>query len=325
MIPATTGCDVGAQHEGFSHHNRVVLGSETSTDILVIIPTFRREEYLRQALRSVFAQQGITVTVIVVDDSPERSAEDIAREFGNQRVLYLWNSTPTGGNPSFVRNLGISYARQKSVRADFVHFLDDDDIVPENLYQTAKETFLAYPSIGVVFGRIEPFGDPSKETQLKQERQFCTDAAHRATACYRIARLWPIKAHRDTITQFLLTTQMMFGRSLLVCSSALLRYGCLDQILGFDSEIRLCEDSEFYARAFRLCGARFLDRPSLKFRISGHSLMHTSDMSASAKIKEEALVIEGIKRKQAKLRKEIGVVFYAWKGLARVLRPALRA
>jgi glycosyltransferase involved in cell wall biosynthesis len=298
---------------------------ELSADFLVIIPTFRREEYLRQALHSVLTQQGISVTVIVVDDSPEQSAESVVKEFAGRQVIYLRNSLPTGGNPGIVRNLGMNYARANQIRGDFVHFLDDDDIVPEGLYQVAKKAFLGHPNIGVLFGRIEPFGDPSKEGQLAHERTFFNEATHCALACYRIASKWPIKAHRDALTQFLLTTQMMFGRSLLVCSSALVRRDCLDKVPGFDQDILLCEDSEFYARAIRRCGALFLDFPSSRFRISGTSLMHTTNMSAVTMAEEELKVIEGIKRKQAKLRKELGPRFYAWKLLARVVRPALRS
>jgi glycosyltransferase involved in cell wall biosynthesis len=295
-----------------------------SSDFLVIIPTFRREEYLRQALQSVVTQQDITVTVIVVDDSPEQSAESVVKEFSDRQVFYLKNSRPTGGNPSIVRNLGMSYARANQIRGDFVHFLDDDDIVPEGLYLASKKAFLAHPNIGVVFGHIEPFGDPLGERQLARERRFFAEAARCARACYRIAGRWPVKAQQSALTQLLLTTQMMFGRSLLVCSSALLRSDCFDKVLGFDQGILLCEDSEFYARAIRCCGALFLDRPSLRFRISGRSLMHTTEMSTSARAEEELKVVEGIRRKQAKLRHELGLRFYAWKAFARIIRPALR-
>jgi GT2 family glycosyltransferase len=307
-----------------SRSDAAPMANEASTDFLVIIPTFRREEYLRQALSSVFAQRDVTVTVIVVDDSPEHSAEGTVRGFAQQRAIYLKNPAPTGGNPAIVRNLGMSHAREKHIAGDFVHFLDDDDIVPEGLYCAVKEAFLSHPNIGVVFGRVEPFGEPSKQRQLAQERRFFADAAKRASACYRIARKWPIETHRHALTQFLLTTQMMFDRSLLVCSSALIRRSCFDEISGFDQDILLCEDSEFYARAIRRCGALFLDRPSLRFRISGHSLMHTTNMTDSARTKEELRVNEGIKIKQNKLRKELGSRFYAWKAFARSIRPVLR-
>jgi hypothetical protein len=52
--------------------------------------------------------------------------------------------------------------------------------------------------------------------------------------------------------------------------------------------------------------------------------MHTTNMTAAARAKEELRVSEGIRRKQAKLRRELGPRFHAWKALARGLRPVLR-
>jgi glycosyltransferase involved in cell wall biosynthesis len=91
-----------------------------SPDFLVIIPTFRREKYLRQALRSVLMQQEIAAIVIVVGDSPEQSAESIVREFADPRIIYRRNSMPTGGTPGIVRHLGISYARANQTAPDLV-------------------------------------------------------------------------------------------------------------------------------------------------------------------------------------------------------------
>jgi hypothetical protein len=117
---------------------------------------------------------------------------------------------------------------------------------------------------------------------------------------------------------------MMFGRPWLICSSAFVRHRCFDEVYGFGQDILLGEDVEFYARAIRRCGALFLDRLSLRFRISGNSLMHTTDMSASARAEEELKISDGIRRKQAKLRPELGPRFYAWKACARIIRPVLR-
>jgi hypothetical protein len=52
-----------------------------------------------------------------------------------------------------VRNLGWPLTR-----GAFVHFLDDDDIVPGGHYAAVKAAFEQRSSVGLVFGRIEPFG-----------------------------------------------------------------------------------------------------------------------------------------------------------------------
>jgi glycosyltransferase involved in cell wall biosynthesis len=207
MATALSYRDVYPQRIVGSHSDPFRREKGISTDFVVVIPTFRRREYLKQALDSVLTQQDVTAIVIVIDDSPEHSAESIVEGCADQPVIYLANPKPTGGNPGMVRNLGMSYAHAHRIQGDFVHFLDDDDIVPEGLYPAVKKAFLAHPNIGVVFGLVEPFGDPSKERQLAQERRFFADAAHRALACRWITRKCAIKAQRHALTQFLLTTR----------------------------------------------------------------------------------------------------------------------
>ena len=71
------------------------------------------------------------------------------------------------------RNIGWPMAK-----GTFVHFLDDGDVVTEGHYATVKAAFPTNPTIGLVFGRIEPFVvGPS---QLKYERRYFANAAHKA-------------------------------------------------------------------------------------------------------------------------------------------------
>src|ERR1700722_5983837 len=98
-------------------------------DYSVIIPTYRRPQELPAAIASVLAQSGVEVEVFVIDDSPEGSAQAYVEAHADPRVNYVKNSNPSGGVPSLVRNLGWPLAR-----GAFIHFLDDDDIVPEGHY-----------------------------------------------------------------------------------------------------------------------------------------------------------------------------------------------
>jgi glycosyltransferase involved in cell wall biosynthesis len=268
-----------------------------SIDISVVIPTFRRPALLNKAIGSVLAQQGVKVEVIVVDDSPEGSAAAATREFGDS-VRYIKNPKPTGGYPSVVRNLGLRLASGR-----FVHFLDDDDLVPEGHYVVAIEAFASHPKVGVVFGRIEPFGDAA-EDQMSRERAFFRGAARRAALCARVGPRLGFAAG------------MIFNQTLLVCGAALIRRECIDRLAGFDPEIRLGEDVDFFGRAMREFGACFLDRVALHYRIGSPSLLHAPVLD-EFEIEEHAA---GARRMLAKYRSERGrFEFYAIKGLSRLL------
>ena len=207
-----------------------------AVDFSVVIPTCRRNRELAEAIASVRDQSGVAVEILVVDDSPDGGAAAVVQNLRDRRVDYLHNPHPTGGVPSVVRNLGWPRAQGR-----FVHFLDDDDIVPAGHYAAVGAAFDRHPEVGLVFGRIEPFGS-RPEPQLQHERRYFARAAHTAAIC---ARFGPKLAF---------TGQMLFDLPLLVCSAGIMRRDCVAGVGGFDPEIRLMEDADFNARVMRAYG-----------------------------------------------------------------------
>ena len=266
-----------------------------SCDISVIIPTFRRPLELREALDSVLGQGAVSVEVIVVDDSPEGSAQSVVENLGDPRVSYLRNRAPTGGVPGIVRNLGWPVARGR-----YIHFLDDDDLVPEGHYAVAKAAFEANPAIGVLFGRIEPFG--KVDTDVERERLYFDIAARRALASRRFG------------PRLGFAGRLLFGNTLLVCSAGMIRRECVAAIKGFDADSRLVEDVDFYARAIRRFGVLFLDRTVLHYRIS-LSLIHRPDV--------QPIIERSYQLMHRNYRREWGLVdFMAMKLFARTVLRA---
>ncbi|SHG98613.1 glycosyltransferase family 2 protein [Bradyrhizobium erythrophlei] len=271
-----------------------------SIDFSVIIPTFRRPSELIEAISSVLQQQGATIEVFVIDDSPEGSAEAVAKGLRDPRVTYLKNPKPTGGFPSVVRNIGWPMAK-----GTFVHFLDDDDVVTEGHYAAVKAAFAANPAIGLVFGGIAPFG-VGPASQLDYERQYFADAARKAALSGRFG------------PRIAFTGRMLFDKTLLVCSSSVIRRECAARLNGFDPSIRLMEDADFHVRAMRECGALFLDRTAIRYRVGSPSLMHSPNPTEAQKQGERL----GHRQMQAKYRKQHGALeFYA---LALFTRTVLR-
>lgn len=269
-------------------------------DISVVIATFRRPTELKEALASVLRQTGASLEVIVVDDSPEGSAHEVVRNAQDPRVRYLRNPEPTGGFPSVVRNLGWPLTQ-----GALVHFLDDDDLVPDGHYAAVRTAFSQHLDVGVVFGRVDPFGNPP-EDQMRHEHCFFQNAAQGAAFCRRFGP-WPA-----------FTARMMFGRTLLVCGAAVIRRECVSSLGGFDPRIKMGEDVDFFGRAIREFGAYFMDRVTLKYRIGSPSLMHAPKLSE----REKQQLRDGLRQMQAKYRAERGAIeFYAMKLFSLFLRP----
>lgn len=91
--------------------------------ISVVIPTYKRNDTLIRALKSVYNQTYKNIEVIVVDDNAEfpdvrKKNEDIIKEFDN--IVLIENEKNLGGG--LTRNVGIEKAKGK-----YIAFLDDDD------------------------------------------------------------------------------------------------------------------------------------------------------------------------------------------------------
>jgi len=235
-------------------------GVPVAADVSVIIPTFRRPHELTEALHSVLDQRGVSVEVFVVDDSPEGAAAAVVSDFGDARLTYLRNPNPTGGVPGIVRNLAWPQAAGR-----FVHFLDDDDLVPEGHYAASCAEFEAYPEVGMIFGRVEPFGEDAES--VKREKIYFERAERRARSCQRLGQ------------QRAFAASLMFKETMLVCSAALVRRECIAAVNGFDVNSRLVEDVDFYSRIARSFGVLFTERVVLHYRI-GLSLIHRPNVQS---------------------------------------------
>ncbi|HVE85403.1 MAG TPA: glycosyltransferase [Myxococcales bacterium] len=264
-------------------------------DVSVVIPTFRRPAQLGEAIRSALAQEGVSVEVHVNDDSPEGSGAAAVEAIADPRVHYQKMEVPTGGSPSRVRN-----TTWPQTRGTFIHFLDDDDRVEPGAYAAMAAALNARPGTGVAFGRIAPFGDDPQV--LAQQQAYFVNAAKRA----RLS--WALRSRR------LMVANMLFKPTVLVCSAALLRRECVAGAGGFDEEIKLVEDVDFFLRAIREFGCVFLDRVVLNYRTGAPSLMHAQ--------KDASGVIRSYERIFSKYRARWGAAELT--ALKLVARTALR-
>lgn len=93
--------------------------------VSVVIPTYNRAKYLKQALDSVLAQTHKDLEIIVVDDSSKDNTAEVVSSYGPQ-VRYIVQENRERGA---ARNRGIDESR-----GDYVAFLDSDDAwLPEHL------------------------------------------------------------------------------------------------------------------------------------------------------------------------------------------------
>lgn len=117
--------------------------------ISVIIPTYRREEPLKDTLDDLLKQDYPNFEVLVIDQTATHSPaiqfylENLANQ---QKISWYrldWASLPGA------RNYGVRRAQ-----GDIVLFIDDDVRLPDNYLKAHSENFVNNPEIGVVAGRV---------------------------------------------------------------------------------------------------------------------------------------------------------------------------
>lgn len=121
----------------------------TSPLISVIIPTYGREEILRETLTDVLQQDYPRYEVIVVDQTATHKPEIQAYldQLAAQQKIYLfrvnWASLPGA------RNYGV-----RRSRGDIIVFLDDDVQLPTGYLAAHAQNYLNRPDVGAVAGRV---------------------------------------------------------------------------------------------------------------------------------------------------------------------------
>jgi glycosyltransferase involved in cell wall biosynthesis len=119
--------------------------------ISAIICTFKRPDYLRQALRSLSNQTLARndYEIIVVDNAVQPEAEQVVREFQNEEIHVRYVTEKEVGL-SRARNKGLSEARGR-----YVAYLDDDARADERWLAALLESFAkSSPPAAAVGGRV---------------------------------------------------------------------------------------------------------------------------------------------------------------------------
>ena len=263
--------------------------------VSVIIPTYHREVLLLEAIGSVLRQTGVTLQVIVVDDSGRGTAREAVASVGDGRVHYIARRESSGGRPALVRNEGASIARGR-----YLCFLDDDDLLEAGSLSALVAALDAAPTAGMAFGVIEPFGTDA--AVLRLERSYFTKAR-------RIAQR--LRGPRE------LSARLVFLSTIIVNSACMARRTAFVASGGYDADIPICEDTELWARIVDATGYVFLDRSVVRYRTGAPSLMH------NLAVHDEKLDIS-YRRIQNKYRRAHGALnFLAMKCWARVILEPL--
>jgi len=206
--------------------------------ISIIIPTFNRASYLKEAIDSVLSQDYFVLTperepyeLIIVDDGSTDNTKEIVDSY-HSKIRYKFQEHK---GVSSARNLGL-----KISRGDFIAFLDSDDLWKREKIRMQMDYLKAHP----------------------EAMMCCTQEIWIRNGVF----VNPRKRHRKYSGKIF---EKVLPLCLLSLSSALFRRLIFDEIGKFDQSLPVCEDYDFGLRIAHKYSMNFLDEP-LIIKRGGH-------------------------------------------------------
>lgn len=119
--------------------------------VSIVVPTFNRSRYLREALKSVLTQKFDDYEIIVVDDGSNddtyKVTQEITDEFGATNKLRYIKKSHTGA--PHTRNVGLEHAS-----GEWILWLDDDDILVSDVLEKYVHMMSEIKDAQVFFGDL---------------------------------------------------------------------------------------------------------------------------------------------------------------------------
>lgn len=277
-----TSAAVGVQPEG------------AAPTVSIIIPAYNATPYIRETLRSVFAQTFADYEVILINDgSPDTEAFERAIEPYRKRIRYI---SQQNGGASSARNTGL-----RAAEGPLIAFLDADDLWSPN-YLDEQLKFIREQNCDLACADAMIAGDSPDAGKTYMEAVM-----EAAPASGKVTFLQLVSAERSLIT-----------------SGVVARRELIFEVGLFDETLRNAQDFDLWLRLARH-GARlaYQRRVLLEYRarqgsLSGDAInSHQRELRVFDKIEqsypltpsERAEVSEVIRKRRAHIEYELGKLY----------------
>jgi glycosyltransferase involved in cell wall biosynthesis len=213
------------------HIRQAKMSSKPVVSVIVIF--LNAEQFIQEAIESVFAQTYDNWELLLVDDGSTDGSSAMACKYAEQhpeRVLYLEHPDHQNFGKNASRNVGIRYAR-----GEYIAFLDADDVwMPHKLGQQVA-ILDSHPEAAMVYG-LSQYWYSWTGTPEDKQRDFQHELGVPPDTLIKPPALIPL---------FFLAQKAAIPNP----SSILVRHEIIEEVNGFDEALGdYYEDQAFYAK-----------------------------------------------------------------------------
>lgn len=203
--------------------------------VSVILPTYRRPDFLFSAISSVLNQTFEDFELIVIDDASGDNTREIVRSFSDKRIRYICHETNKG--EASARNTGLKSLDDEN---EFIAFLDDDDEWLPNKLKRQIELMEKLPlNVGCIYTGFYIVNSVTKKVINKK-----------------------IPSKRGNIYKDLLINNVVGTPS-----TVLVRKECIEKTGLFDEKISYGVDYDFWIRISRYYHFEFIEEPLVIYHV----------------------------------------------------------
>jgi len=238
--------------------------------VSVIIHTYNNERFMAETVESVLNQTYKDYEIIVVDDGSVDGTRDALMPY-MQKIRYHYKEN---GGIASAKNAGIGLSQ-----AEFVAFLDHDDLWAPDKLQLQMEHFNENPQIGLVYAKYTSFRD-GKELRTKPEKGYSG---------------WIFKE--------------LLSKSFIQTSTVVVKRECLDAVGPYDETFSLGDEYDMFLRIARKFQCGFVDKGLTRYRVhdtnasNNDFLFDNENLGVYKKIYNNFTDLDGVEKKI--LRKRI--------------------
>lgn len=253
--------------------------------VSVIVPTYNRASYLKEAIQSILDQEFQDFDIVITDNASSDETESVVAAFASSKICYYKNETNIGVVNNHNKALSLATGTYICV------FSDDDIMLQDNL--TKKIAVLEkYESVVLVHSNVFVINEKGDVV-----------GSHWAERYYD---KWKMSHDKDgffTGTDYFKV--LYCDWNIISMPSVIFRRNVLDEVLEFNIESKYFCDWDMWMRMVLYGDVYYLQQPLVKYRM--HSTNTINELNKNNEKAELVLIKNMLSDKYGDVLNRIGI------------------